>query len=400
MVAGQFDLARRICGLAKAMFPGTVTAVGGAHVSQFSRQILENCPEMDFVATGEGELQVVALARFARTRTAPARWPDGLAYRGGDGEVVVSSRKSFVENLDELPQAAYDLVRFEDYRHDTSTWHNPYGVDLGVRVPVITSRGCPYGCSFCSVQGSMGRRHRPRSATNVANELQMLYERHGSRYFAIFDANFAQDPRRVISLCAEIERRRLRIHLDLPTGLPISRATEDMIDALSGAGLIRTCISVESGDEHIRNDVMGKHVDDRDIFRVVGAIRRHPHIFLLTDFVLGMPEDTAESVEASCELIRRLDTDDICLSLATPYPGTSLYEQCVRDDLFLPDIALDRLWESDSFAHTNVNRFTIRTYALDVSQLGVYRDRILALRQEKLSAYRTRMRDRFGVQVA
>ncbi|MDD4871214.1 MAG: radical SAM protein [Kiritimatiellae bacterium] len=397
MVAGQFRLAREVCKLTKKLMPGTITAVGGAHVSQFPHEILENCMEVDFVAMGEGEPQVLALARYSKTGTVPSSWPDGLAYRKADGEIVLSAKRSYIQDINTLPWPAYDLLRFEDYRHDTSTWHNPYKMDFGIRVPMITSRGCPFGCNFCSVSTCMGLRHRARRADRVADELQMLHEKYGVRYIAFFDANFAEDALRVISLCDEIRRRNLKILLDLPTGLPVRVAADDMIDALASAGLIRTCISVESGDTRIRNDVMGKNITEDDIFRMVAAVRRHPQIFLLTDFVLGMPEDTTESLEASCHLIDRLETDDIALSIATPYPGTKLYQQCVRDNLFLPDIDQSRLWEADWYTHANVNRFTIKPYKLDVDTLTTYRDRILALRVQKFSLYRNRMKDQFGV---
>ncbi len=397
MASGQFRMGREICRRTKAHFPGVLTVVGGAHVSQFPREILEHCPEIDFVVIGEGEVQLLALARLARTGKMPARWPDGLARRGNDGEIQVSPKQSYLMDMDALPWPAYDLVDFEDYRHDTSTWHNPYHIDFGVRVPVITSRGCPYGCNFCSVAACMGLRHRPKSAGRVADELQMLHETYGVRTFAFFDANFAQDPGRVIALCNEILKRKLRLTLDLPTGLPFNATTPEMVDALAGAGLIRTCVSVESGDDHIRNHVMGKKIQEEDMFAVVAAIRQYPQIFLVTDYVLGMPEDTRESVEASCQLMERLDTDDITLSLATPYPGTRMYEQCVRDNLFLPDVDRSRLWEADWYTHSNVNRFTIKPYNLELTDLMAFRDRILSFRTVKKSAYQARMKERFEV---
>lgn len=399
MAAGQFRFAREVCRRAKARFPYCVTVAGGAHVSQFPREILEHCHEIDFVVTGEGEPQLLALTRLAREGVSPTTWPDGLARRNGGGTIEISPKHSYLSDLDALPLPAYDLVRFEDYRHDTSTWHNPYHIDFGVRVPVITSRGCPYGCNFCSVAACMGLRHRPRSAMRVADELQMLHETYGVRTIAFFDANFAQDPARVITLCDEILKRKLQLTLDLPTGLPFTAATPEMVDALAQAGLIRTCVSVESGDAHIRNEVMGKNIEEDDMFAVIAAVRRHPQIFLVTDYVLGMPEDTPETVEASCRLIERLDTDDITLSLATPYPGTRMYEQCVRDNLFLPAVDRSRLWEADWYSHANVSRFAIKPYKLDLEQLTEFRDRILSFRAVKRRAYDARMKEFFDANV-
>jgi radical SAM superfamily enzyme YgiQ (UPF0313 family) len=400
MVAGQFKRAHRICQQAKQAAPNVVTVVGGAHVSQFPDDILKNCPEIDFVVLGEGEEQAYACVQYARTKKSPSAWPDGIAYRSDDrGGIVVLPKTRYIADVDHLPWPAYDLLDFDDYRHDTRTWHNPYQVDLSLRVPIITSRGCPYLCSFCSVAKCMGQKYRPMTAAHVADMVQMLHDEHGARYFAIFDANFAEDADRVLGICNEITRRNLDIFIDLPTGLPISSTATAMVDALAEAGLIRTCISVETGDDYIRNTVMRKHVDHEEIFGVVAAIRHYPQISLLTDFVIGMPEDTHESLETSCRLIEDLDTDDIALSIATPYPGTELFEQCQRDQLFLPDMKLDRLYETDWYSHANLNRFYLKPYALEIDTLSAYRDRIFSLRKGKIAAYEERMRTHFGVDV-
>lgn len=396
MVAGQFGQARQLCRQVRQAAPHALTVVGGAHVSQFPYDILKNCPEIDFVVIGEGEEQAYACAQFARTRQAPASWPDGIAFRAASGRITVLPKARYSLDVDRLPWPAYDLVDFDDYQHDTRTWHNPYHVDLSLRVPIITSRGCPNLCNFCSVAGCMGQEYRAMSAVQVVDMVQMLHHERGVEYFAIFDANFAQDVGRVVGICDEIVRRDLRILLDLPTGLPINATAQTIIDALADAGLIRTCISVETGDDFIRNAVMRKQVDRDEIFSVVASIRHYPQIFLLTDFVIGMPEDTLESLEVSCQLIDELDTDDIALSIATPYPGTKLFEQCVRDRLLLPDVMCERLYETDWYSHSNLKRFYLKPYNLDVDTLSAYRDRIFAMREAKMAAYRGRMNTHFG----
>ena len=398
MVAGQFKQAHNICAQAKQVLPRVLTVVGGAHVSQFPQDILQNCPAIDFVVLGEGEEQAYACAQYARTRKNPSAWPDGIAYRTPDGGITLVPKTTYLGDVDGLPWPAYDLLNFDDYRHDTRTWHNPYQVDLSLRVPIITSRGCPNLCNFCSVAKCMGQAYRAMTAVHVADMIQMLHDEHGARYFAIFDANVAQDVKRVTDLCGEIARRDLDILIDLPTGLPINATATTMIDALVGVGMIRTCISVETGDDFIRNDVMHKDVDHDEIFRVVSALRRYPQIFLFTDFVMGMPEDTQESLDASCRLVEELDTDEISLSIAAPYPGTKLFEQCVRDKLLLPDMVRERLYETDWYSHANVDRFYIKPYRLGLDVLSTYRDRILAMRKVKMAAYWQRMKTHFGIE--
>lgn len=397
MVAGQFSLALELFKNLKLKFPDIVTVVGGAHVSQFPEVVLENCKDIDFVVIGEGELQSLVCVEFSVNKKLPDLLPDGLAYRLNDGSVKVIPKSLYVTDINELPYPDYDILNFSDYIHDTKTWHNPFKIDFGVRVPVITSRGCPHLCNFCSVAKCMGQVYRPLSAEKVVDMFQMLIEKYGVRYFAIFDANFAHDYRRVIDICNIIRNRNLKFNLDLPTGLPINSAAKEIVDALASVGLIRTCISVESGDVIIRNSIMKKNVEQDDIFNVVSTIRRYPQIFLLTDFVLGMPEDTKESLEASCNLIDKLDTDDIALSIATPYPGTKLYQQCEKDNLFLFDISKEKIWNSQWYTHANLNKFFIKPYNLNLDELQYYRDKVLALRNPKIIFYQKRMKEVFNI---
>ena len=203
MVAGQLKIAYEAIKIAKAKNPQIVTMIGGAHSSQFPREILENCPEIDFVVLGEGELQSAAIVKNYSGKYTFQEFPEGIAFRE-NGTVKINKRIAFLESIDRLPFPAYDLLEFSDYSHDTKNWHNPNKVDLTNRVPIITSRGCPNACNFCSISQSMGYCYRPMSATRVVDMIQMLYEKNNSRVFAVYDANFTQDHNRIIAICNEI----------------------------------------------------------------------------------------------------------------------------------------------------------------------------------------------------
>lgn len=148
----------------------------------------------------------------------PGRTASRIVLPGG--AITVLPKTQHLDDVDSLPWPAYDLLDFDDYRHDTRTWHNPYQVDLSLRVPIITSRGCPNLCNFCSVAKCMGLKYRAMTAAHVVDMMQMLHSEHGVRYFAIFDANFAQDTARVLAICDEIAKRNLNIVIDLPMGCP------------------------------------------------------------------------------------------------------------------------------------------------------------------------------------
>jgi radical SAM superfamily enzyme YgiQ (UPF0313 family) len=388
MVAGQLGQAREILKVAKRFHITTV--VGGAHASQFPVELLTNCTEIDFVVIGEGEEQLLGLAETGKA-------VPGIAYRKY-GSIVTKSKMNYIADLDSLPMPAYDLVKFSDYIMDTTTWHNPYKIDFGVRVPLITSRGCPNLCNFCSVSKCMGQTYRPMSATKVVDMIQELYETRGVHYFAFFDANFTQEPLRVIDICNQIAQRKIHIQIDLPTGFPINVYSEEMIHALVGVGLIRTGISIESGDSFIRNIVMKKNVEQELIFKVVDLIRQYPQVFFLSDIVIGMPEDTKETLEATYQVLSQLDVDEIVICIATPYAGTSLYDQCLAENLFFFDVSPNDFWCADWFSHHETDRFSIKPYSLLLGELIEFRNRFKELQTVKNAKYRKRMLETFGIE--
>jgi len=367
MIAAQFNLAYKIAKEIKCNYPNTKIIVGGTHVTQFKNDIIKNCPEIDFVVAGEGEKQLLNIIR---------------------NEPIDDS---FIENINDLPFPAYHKLNFDDYKRDITNWNNPYNVDLSIRRPIITSRGCPNQCNFCSLIKHMGNKYRPMNSNTVVNLLEYYHKRYGVIYFAIYDANFMVQTKRVIDIANEIVKRNLKIYLDLPTGLPINDKTKDIVDALAQAGLIRTTLSIESGNEYVRNQIMKKKSKQTDIFSAIESIRKYPQIYLLTDFVIGMPEETIESLQSTYNLLSDLDTDDITISIATPYPNTKLYDQCIKDNLFLPDIKIDELYKSEGFCHANLKRFNIRPYNLSIQELIKYRDKFLELKQIKLANYNKRI---------
>ena len=117
---------------------------------------------------------------------------------------------------------------------------------------------------------------------------------------------------------------------------------------------------------------MGKRFEDDRIYAVIDACRQHSEVFLAADFVLGMPEDTEKSLDASVSLMKRLDVDEVDMTVATPFPGTTLYAQCVRDGLFFEDINIDELWRSKDYSWNDMKRFIIQTINLSYQQLCHY----------------------------
>jgi radical SAM superfamily enzyme YgiQ (UPF0313 family) len=388
LFSGQFPSVMRYAGIAKERAPGVPVAVGGMHPTIYAREILRNCASIDYVAIGEGESQIVAIARAVRGDAAPFRDVDGLAWREGN-DVVVRSKTRFLADLSALPMPAYDLIRFSDYEHDTSHWHNPGRLSFRMTIPVVSSRSCPMRCNFCSMFLVMGPALRARSPESVVDELELLYHRYGQRHFSFMDDNINLNRKHVIALCRGIVQRKLRIAFETPNGLMASSLDREVMDAMVAAGWVRGAIAIESGSDRIRNGIMKKRLSREKIFEVVRLAKAYPQLFLKAYFLIGMPEDTAETLEETYEMIREIDVDDPYVTNLIPFPGTAVFAQSLRDGLFVDELVPGDLWRMDGFHYHNNRKFYIKPYEMTMEELDGYRekfDRLLAERKAKRTA--------------
>ncbi|MGE4297676.1 MAG: radical SAM protein [Desulfovibrionaceae bacterium] len=387
LFSGQFPFVDAATRRIKSMWPEVITCTGGIHPTIFGKDILENCPDIDFVAIGEGEEQFLNILNRAKN---PGHVIDceGIGFRD-NGTVVVREKTHFIADLNALPMPDYLLVDFDDYRHDLSKWHNPKGHAFDISVPLITSRSCPNRCNFCSMFLVMGPKFRARSAENVLEEIEYLYNEHGVRHFSVMDDNLTFSKKRTLTICDTIVKRGLDIQFDTPNGLMVRTLDQEVVDALVSAGWVRGSIAIESGSDYIRNEVVGKRLPREMIFDVLGYVAKYPHVYLRAYFIMGFPEDTPETLEASYAMIEEMHIDDIYMSNIMPFPGTNLFKQCVRDDLLL-GINHTNIWRAEMLYMTGNKRFFIKPYAMDLAQLQAYRVRFDAQLDRKRQEARAR----------
>jgi len=380
----QFDMVLNIADTVKKVSPSSVTILGGMHPTIFYKDILENCPNVDAVVIGEGEKTLEKILTLDMDE-----WQsiEGFAFKNRKNEVVINEKISFIECLDDLAPPAYDLFDFADYKLDSSGWYNPKKLDIGTSVPILTSRSCPYKCSFCGMNLVMGTSFRSRSAEKVFKEIEYLYNEHNVRYFNIMDDNFTLDKKRIKQICKYIIDAKFDLSFDMPNGIMTTTLDDDVIDALAEAGFAYCFLAIESGSDFIRNKVMHKQLSLETIFRVIKSFRRHPQIHLAAFFLMGMPEETRETLDETYELIEKLDLDSFKMSVATPFPGTKLFDQCLRDNLFLTDNArLKTLWRDTNWYQRILNvdpPFFFKPYKMEIDELEDYANKFEAQRHRK-----------------
>ena len=194
----------------KQAFPDIPLIVGGPHVAAFGERVLTDS-EADFALNGEGEYAIVEFCDAIENQLHDFSHIDGLLWRS-NGNIINNRPRGFNRNLDELPVPDFDIFELDKYT----------SVRQRNLLPIISSRGCPFGCTFCSVVLSMGRNFRPRSAENFVDEIEYWY-RKGFTTFDINDDNFTMDMERAHKICDLISAKGLKIKYRFPNGIRADR---------------------------------------------------------------------------------------------------------------------------------------------------------------------------------
>ncbi len=378
LLSAHFPFVREAAGTIGEAHPGLPVAIGGIHPTLFAAEILQHVPAIDAIALGEGEIQAVALAD-AYEQGAGLAHIDALAFRGDDGQPVVNPRQTWIKELDTLPDPAWDLVRLEDYFTDHSSWYNPRGLDIRLSVPILTSRSCPYDCNFCSAHTMMGRGLRRRSPARVVDEMQRLIDSHGMNYFGFVDDNLTLHRRHILDLCNEIVRRGLVIQFESFNGYNLRHMNEEIIDAMVEAGCVNVILPIEHGSDHMRNAIIGKKLERDRIFEIAELYKQRD---LLTRavFIMGFPEDTAETLADTERMILELGMDMNSVFNLIPFPGTKIFDQAMRDGLFIHDIDPAELWKGTLDLNALQSQFYIQPYDMTLEQLADFRERFDQIR--------------------
>jgi anaerobic magnesium-protoporphyrin IX monomethyl ester cyclase len=381
LFSGNFPDVLRFATCCKERFPSIPIVAGGIHFTIHAEKIMRHAPVFDLIVRGEGERALTQLVDALRKGRTEFDGIDGVVYRKGS-EVVVNPKQDYIADLDRIPFPAYDLIALSDYHVDTSAWHNPRHLPILTSIPIISSRSCPHRCSFCSMYTVMGPRWRARSPQNVVSEMELLYQRYGYRHFSFMDDNITLNKPRTIEICRLIRERGLDIQFETPNGLNLNSLDAEVIDALVGAGLVRVALAIESGSDYMRNTVMKKRLSREKILEVLGLVRRHPQLHVSAFFIIGMPEETHESLRDTYDMIQQVEADKIQLMNIVPFPHTEVFDQAVRDNL-LVDLDPEILFMSGDLYFKNVKRFFIKPYGLELSELFAFRRQCEELIQDQ-----------------
>jgi len=322
--------------LAKPELP---IVLGGPHATLLPEETLTNAPEIDMIVCGEGEEILINLLRVLEDK-GPLGGVPGISYRE-NGCVINAPTPGKNVDLDALPFLAYHLLPRHRYKP-----HPPHGRALPFAA-IITSRGCPYRCSYCS-KPIGGYKFRAQSPERVVEEVAYYVASLGVREIAFYDDVFTLDKKRARAIAEGMLNKSLKVHWTCETRVDL--VDKDLLHLLRRAGCYAVAYGIESAAPQILA-ALNKGITLDQVEEAV-AITRETGLQTIGYFMVGSPGETSETLRATINLAKRLKLDFAQFALTTPFPGTELY------DLYLKSNN-NQLTCWESFVYAGVDRKTV-----------------------------------------
>lgn len=303
----------------------TPIVVGGAHVSALPQRTLEECPAIDAVIVGEGELVFPDFLKlfFGKGICGEIANLKGVMFRYED-KLLGDPNPVYIENLDSLPFPARHLFNLNRYKI-FSYLHSPKRPPV---TQIITSRGCPHSCLFCT-RINNGYQFRARTPKNVVLELMQLKE-YGFNEVQIVDDNFTENRQRVLGICRAIKDEGLNMSFSLPNGVRVDSVDDELLSIMYDTGFYSISFGAESGDDKVLK-INRKGTTVEQTKKAIRAAKKIGY-FVKMFTVVGLPGSSVESEEKTLQLKKESGADYNLTSICTPYPGSPLWDM-IEDSL-------------------------------------------------------------------
>jgi radical SAM superfamily enzyme YgiQ (UPF0313 family) len=298
----------KIANIVKSICPSAKIIVGGQHPTLLPEEMF-TCPEIDFVIRGEGEETVGELINVFGLGDADYSSIQGISFVR-NGKIVHTPERKLLNQLDSLPFPDRERLLYLD----TFT-----PVQLSM---VMTSRGCPYRCGFCSSQNMWTRKVRFFSINRVMQEIKYLKENYGVKNITFMDDSFTINKKRVIDFCTAL----LDEHMDI-TWSCLTRVNiidDDIIRVMKTSGCTKVDIGIESGNQRVL-DLIRKDIALDEVRQAVRVLHEN-NMFWAGFFMFGFPTETEQEVLDTLDFMKELRPDWANISIFTPYPGSFLFD--------------------------------------------------------------------------
>jgi len=354
----------------KSTFPNIPVVLGGPHPTHLCDYTLKNT-KTDYIIIGEGEVPLIHLWNFITGDLLIDDVPS-LAYLNDDGEVIRTVAFPRIKNInsDNLPFPARHLLPMENYIGEQEA----HGAVNDRWTTILSSRGCPYGCTFCD---SRRTKFISRTATDVVDEIEHCNNKYGIVEFHFEDDNMTLQRDRIIEICEEIIKRGLDIRWQTPNGIRASVTDEVMLLKMKESGCTHITLAPESGSKRVMEEIVQKGKDfSHDQLLEIGRSAHKIGMKSAAYFILGLPGEKIDDIKqtiAYANQLARAGVDEVSFGLFIPLPGTPLWDHVV-DNYGQPDF-LDLLVIGD------LNRAVSWTEYVTSDELNNFRRRAYLLFQ-------------------
>lgn len=309
----------------KYLYPNIPIVFGGPYCSSLAQSILEKNAAVDGIVVGEGENTLLEIASSAGEKNI-FKNIKGIIYRY-QNQIINNEPRPLIENLDDIPYPAYHLLP-DLKKYTTRCRASPVGY-------IITSRGCPYGCTFCN-KNIFGTFWRPHSSNRVINEIEYLVKQYGIQQLDILDDNFTFDTGRTREILELLTKQRFKLFINLQNGVRVDKVDEELLLKMKAAGIFKIGFGIETASYDIQKKVK-KFVDlERAILLTRSA--RSLGIITYGFFIMGLPDDCAETMKKTIEFSIKMNPHFANFTICIPFPGTDLFEEIKRRGEFLEDV--------------------------------------------------------------
>jgi radical SAM superfamily enzyme YgiQ (UPF0313 family) len=314
--------AQYICSLAKGISPDILTVIGGPHASTIPTDAAQH-KDTDLAVIGEGEIIFLELCRTVLNRE-KYQSIAGIAYRD-NGHIIVNDKKPPIDNLDEIPFPNLSLVPDLEHYNPMPHWGKS-----GHFSTMITSRGCPYDCSFCSVTADQGQKYRYRSPENIVEEIKDLRKKYTVTEVSFRDGTFTTNKKRVTELCNLMIKEKLNV--EWSCNVRANELDPELLRLMKKAG----CNFVFYGIEQGNSELLWKHKKLRkEKVREAARWVKEAGMDVQGYFIMGMPEENMTTLQETIDFAKSLPLNSAVFTILSPFPGTKVYDYCESQELLL-----------------------------------------------------------------
>jgi len=348
--------------LLKKKAPYIRTLLGGLHPSALPERTLKE-EEVDFVCEGEGFYTILHLLESLLSGPGKADFAiKGLWYKK-DGVIFSNPNEEPVKDLDTLPFAAWDLLPMDIYR--AHNWHCFDNLnERGHYAVIYTSLGCPFNCNYCNIHALYGKRGiRLRSPEKVIEEIDLLVNTYHVKNLKIIDELFVLNSARVKKICDLLIERNYS--LNIWAYARVDTVNPSLMDTMKQAGINWLAFGIESASDDVREGVTKRF--SRATIKKAITITQNAGIYIMGNFIFGLPDDTRETMQETLDLAKELNLEYINFYTAMAYPGSPLYYEAIQQGIQLPD-----QWHG--FAQYGEDTLPMPTKHLSASEVLRFRD--------------------------